>query len=107
MRAARCSRLTRARATVLPRPHFPSAPRAHTADYGENDVQFFEDLGSRGPVPDAGEDDGDFERKKNAQLKLYRVREGDFCEDVGPRHSLLTLASASTRHCRSRMPRGR
>lgn len=42
-------------------------------DGQDDDTQFFQDLGGKGPIKEAVDDDAEFENKKNAALKLYRV----------------------------------
>ena len=54
----------------LPR---PALLRQTTLDEKDNDTDFFNVLGGKGPIAETGEDDDQFEKKKAAQLKLYRV----------------------------------
>ena len=39
----------------------------------DDDSKFFEDLGGKGPIKAGADDDDEYEKKKNAQMKLYRV----------------------------------
>ena len=44
------------------------------SDENDNAGEFFKELGGEGPIAEAADDDEAWEKKKAAQLKLYRVR---------------------------------
>jgi len=44
------------------------------SDENDNASEFFKELGGEGQIAEAADDDEAWEKKKAAQLKLYRVR---------------------------------
>jgi hypothetical protein len=69
-------------------------------DGKDDDTAFFADLGGKGPVKEAADDDETFEKKKNAEIKLYRVSDSTgkmVIEEVGS--GLLRKDQLDTNDC--------
>jgi len=69
-------------------------------DGKDDDSAFFTDLGSKGPVKEASDDDDAFEKKKTADIKLYKVSDSTgklVIEEIGS--GLLKKDQLDTNDC--------